>query len=102
STLGSNRVCEVEGREVRELDVTPEQAGLPRARLEDLKGADSAYNAQRLQALLEGQRDAYRDIVLFGAAAALQIAGKVGDLKSGVALAAAAIDQGRALQNLEA
>lgn len=101
STLGSNLVCEVEGRSVRELQVDPEQAGLPRASLTDLKGADSAYNAGRLQALLEGQRDAYRDIVLFGAAAALKIAGRVDDLKAGVALAASAIDQGQALQTLE-
>lgn len=101
STLGSNLVCEVEGSEVRELEVTPEQAGLPRASLDELKGADSAYNAQRLVALLEGQRDAYRDIVLFGAAAALHIAGQVADLRAGVERAAAVIDSGQARATLE-
>jgi anthranilate phosphoribosyltransferase len=96
STLGSNHVCVVEAGAVREIDVVPEQAGLPRATLDQLKGGDSSYNAARLNALLDGARDAYRDIVLFGAAAALLISGKVQDLPEGVTMAAAAIDTGQA------
>ena len=98
STLGSNYVCAVKNDVVTELEVTPEQAGLPRATLADIKGGDAVYNAGRLQALLAGQRDAYRDIVLFGAAAALLVAGKVRDLPQGVGMAAAAIDGGKAKQ----
>jgi anthranilate phosphoribosyltransferase len=55
-----------------------------------------------LQALLAGQRDAYRDIVVFGAAAALLVAGKAADLASGAVLAAAAIDSGAAQKTLDA
>ena len=44
-------------------------AGLPRASMADLKGADPAYNASRLRGLLEGVKDPYRDIVLLNAAA---------------------------------
>lgn len=96
STLGANQVCIVEGGSVREIEVLPEQAGLPTATLEQIKGGDSSYNAQRLQSLLDGTRDAYRDIVLFGAAAALLIADKVQSLPEGVTMAAAAIDTGKA------
>ncbi len=102
STIGSNHVCEVNGAELRELKVTPEDAGLPRAHLADLQGGDGAYNAGRLRALLQGQEDAYRDIVLFGAAAALLIAGRVQNLREGVTIAAAAIDEGHAMAALEA
>lgn len=100
STTGENFVCEVVGTEVREFSIGPEAAGLPLATLTDLKGGDADYNAQRIRSLLAGQKDAYRDIVLFGTAAALLIADQVDDLKTGVKLAANAIDDGLAQQTL--
>lgn len=101
STLGPNKVCVVTGTEVQEIEVLPEDAGLNRTTLESIKGADSTYNAERLSALLDGTRDAYREIVLFSAAAALLIAGKVQGLKEGVSMAQLAIDKGLARQVLE-
>jgi anthranilate phosphoribosyltransferase len=101
STLGSNHVCAVHNGGVSEFEVTPEQASLPRATLADIKGGDAAYNADRLRQLLAGQRDAYRDIVLFGSAAALIVAGKAQDLRAGVSIATRAIDDGKAAQTLE-
>jgi anthranilate phosphoribosyltransferase len=101
STLGSNIVCEVKDGKVSEFEVTPEQAGLPRATLADIRGGDSTYNAQRLKDLLAGQRDAYRNVVLLNSAAALVVAGKAADLKAGMELAAAAIDQGRVKATLD-
>lgn len=102
STLGPNHVCVVDHGRVVERVVTPAEAGLPTATIEQLQGGDSAFNAGRLNALLGGERDAYRDIVLFGAAAALQICARVTDLREGVAVAAAAIDEGKARQTLDA
>ncbi len=101
STLGANRVSVVENGKVTDRTISPEDAGLPLTTLDQLKGGDSAFNAARLNALLEGERAAYRDIVLFGAAAALQIAEKVKDLREGVTMAAAAIDSGKARQTLD-
>jgi len=96
STTGANYVCEVKDGQVREFNISPEDAGLPLATLDDLKGGDGAYNASRLKALLDGQKDAYRDVVLFGTAAALVIAGKVMDIQHGAKIAAEAIDNGTA------
>lgn len=101
STLGDNRVCEVLDGQVVERVVGPAEAGLSSAALEQLKGGDCTYNAARLSALLDGQKDAYRDIVLFGAAAALLVADRVGDLRDGVSMAAAAIDNGQARATLD-
>lgn len=101
STTGQNYVCEVNGSEIKELSISPEDAGLPLATLEQLKGGEASYNAERLKALLNGQKDAYRDIVLFGAAAALIIADKASDLKEGIRMAAESIDSGNALHALE-
>jgi anthranilate phosphoribosyltransferase len=101
STTGENLVCEVEGKHIKEFSIGPEAVGLPLASLEALKGGDADYNAQRIRALLGGEKDAYRDIVLFGSAAALVIADKVKELSTGVEMAANAIDSGKASKTLE-
>lgn len=102
STTGTSFVAQIKNGDLRSFSLDPEDAGLPRATLADLKGADPAYNAGRMRALFDGQRDAYRDIVLFNTAAALVVADKAPDLKAGVAMAADSIDSGRAKAKLDA
>ena len=53
-----------------------------------------------MRALFDGETGPYRDIVLLNAAAALLVAEKVSDLKAGVAMAAASIDDGKAKETL--
>jgi anthranilate phosphoribosyltransferase len=96
TTTGPSHVAELRAGRVTIFEVTPEQAGLPRARLEDLRGADATTNADALRALLDGVRGPYRDIVLLNSAAALVIADRAGDLAAGVARARDAIDSGAA------
>lgn len=76
--------------------LTPEDAGLQRQPNDALKGGSPDYNAERLQALLAGQQDAYRDMVLLNAAAALTVVRPGLTLAQGVADAASAIDSGAA------
>jgi len=76
--------------------IVPEDAGVPRHAAEALLGGDPAYNAQRMLALLNGQRDAYRDMVLLNAAAALTVVRPALSLPQAAADAAAAIDNGAA------
>ena len=73
---------------------------MKRASLADINGGEAAHNAAALNAVLHGARNAYRDIALFNAAAALVVAEKATDLRDGVALAAAALDAGRAAEVL--
>lgn len=76
--------------------IAPEGVGLPRHPLSALRGGDAAFNAAALRQLLDRKADAYRDAVLFNAAAALIVAGQVADGEDGVAMAAEALDSGRA------
>lgn len=81
--------------------ISPEDAGLPRHPGKALKGGDAHYNAEALRRLLAGTQEteqdrAYRDAVLFNAAAALMVAGHADDWLSGVEEAAEAIDKGLA------
>jgi anthranilate phosphoribosyltransferase len=101
TTTGTTHVAELKGGKVASFDVTPEDAGLPRARLDDIKGADPATNAARMVVVLEGRKGPLRDIVLLNAAAALVVAGRAKDLREGVAEAARSIDSGAAKRALE-
>jgi anthranilate phosphoribosyltransferase len=96
STTGPSHVAELRDGRVTSFEVSPEQAGLPRARRDDLKGGDATTNADALRALLDGVRGPYRDIVVLNAAAALIVAGQVDDLGAGVARSTEAIDSGAA------
>lgn len=101
STTGPTTVAELKDGRVTTFDVTPEDAGLPRVTLSDLKGGDGAHNAGALRKLLAGEPGPYRDIVLLNTAAALVVAGKAASLKDGAALAADAIESGRANDALQ-
>jgi anthranilate phosphoribosyltransferase len=101
STTGPTFVASIKGGNLTSFEINPEDAGVPRATLADLKGGDPIYNAGRLRALLEGMRDPYRDVVLMNAAAAFIVAGRADTLKLGADLAAQEIDSGRARQALD-
>ena len=101
STTGTSTVAELKDGEVRTFEVTPGDAGLAEASLDDLKGGDAETNAAALTAQLDGAPGPYRDVVLLGSAAALVVADKAADLREGVALAAAAVDSGQARAALD-
>jgi anthranilate phosphoribosyltransferase len=101
STTGVTHIAELKNGAVTTFDIAPEDAGLPRAALDDIRGADPVHNARAIRHMLEGKASPFRDIVLLNSAATLIVAGRMDDLKTGVAMAAAAIDEGRALQRLD-
>ncbi len=96
STTGATSVAELRDGQVRLFEVTPEDAGLARASLADLKGGDASHNAAALRRVLDGDTSAYRDIVVLNAAAALIVAGKAATLIEGARLAVQSIDSGGA------
>jgi anthranilate phosphoribosyltransferase len=101
TTTDVTDVAEVRDGAVRTFAIKPEDIGLPRAKPADLKGGDGAHNAAAIRAVLGGQKGAFRDIVVFNAAAALVVAGKAADLRAGRSLAEQSIDSGAARARLE-
>jgi anthranilate phosphoribosyltransferase len=101
ATTAPTRVAAWDAGRVRTFVVTPEEAGLPRAKLEDLKGGGPAENALAIRSLLEGAPGALRDAAILSAAGALVVAGRAADLREGAVVAAASIDEGRAAAALE-
>jgi len=97
----TTRFAELRDGRVTIGSLEPEEAGLARARLEDLSGGDVERNVSIARAVLSGERGPRRDVVLINAAAALLVAGRAADLREGVAQAAEAIDSGGALRIVE-
>lgn len=98
---GESHVVALRNGAIDSFVVRPADAGLAPAPIEAIRGGDAALNAAALLALLEGARGPYRDTVLLNAAAALVVAGRVDDLREGVALAERALTSGEALAALE-
>ncbi len=101
TTTCATHVCELKGGQIRSFEVTPEQAGLKRTKLDELRGGTPQENAAALRAVLNGAPGAFRDVVRLNAGAALIIAGRATSLRAGADLAADAIDSGRARATLD-
>jgi anthranilate phosphoribosyltransferase len=101
TTTGATSVAALENGKIRTFEITPEDAGLPRAKPEALRGGDADANAKALLDVLKGKKSAFRDVAILNAAAALVVAGKAKDLKEGAGLAAKAIDSGEAEGKLD-
>jgi anthranilate phosphoribosyltransferase len=101
TTTGVTRVAILESGHVALREIAPEDAGLKRTTLAALKGGSAEENAGAIRDLLDGAKNAFRDIVLLNAGAALVVADKAKNIAEGAALAAEALDKGRAAQAFE-
>jgi anthranilate phosphoribosyltransferase len=81
--------------------IEPEDFGLRRGTVEDIRGGTKGDNATITLSILNGETGPRRDIVLMNTAFALIAAGRTEDMKDAVGIAADAIDSGKALKKLE-
>ncbi len=103
SICAPTQVGEVKKGEVKLYTLTPEELGLERRSLEELRGGNPVENARITRELLEGRGDeAKRDIALLNAAAAICSSGKAADLPSALVAARESVNSGAALAKLEA
>lgn len=93
---GKSFVTEVDGDKIHQFEISPQDVGIDITDSEEVAGGDIKYNAMRLYDLLDGKQDAYRDIVLMNAAAALVVTQKAQNLLEGVEMARESIDCGKA------
>lgn len=101
STTGPNRVSHLHQGEVTTYEFDPAGLDLPRASLDDLVGGTPQENARITRDILSGKdQGPRRDIVLLNAAAALSLEDR--NWQTGLQQARHAIDNGRALQTLDA
>jgi anthranilate phosphoribosyltransferase len=108
TTSDTSTVWVVHDGTVSQTVLDPTDLGLPRSRLEDLRGGDATHNAAVARAVLAGDPGPIRDTVVLNAGAALAAAagvpraeGLTGALADGCARAAAALDAGLAAALLD-
>jgi len=101
TTTDRSSVWELRDGAVSEGEVAPEDLGLTRASPDAVAGGDPVVNAELTRRVLGGEHGPHRDLVLLNAAAGLVVAGLADDLAAGLALGAAAIDDGRAVGKLD-
>ena len=101
TTTGTTMVAALTDGKVETFDVVPEDFGLPRARLEDIKGGEPQHNARLMEGLLAGAGGPLRDVVLLNSGAALLVAGRVTTVEAGIELAAKSLDSGAAQRVLQ-
>ena len=101
-SLGSDTTgWELRDGTVRPYRVSPGELGLAKATPEDLRGGSPSDNAGVMRGVLGGQAGAMRDAVVLNAGAALVAGDAAATLAEGVALAGAAIANGRAMEKLD-
>ena len=103
SPVGDFVLYDVTPGKVRETTRGPADYGLKQCKAEDLAGGDAEHNANELRRVFEGEdKGAHRDALLMGTSLVLEVKGDAASAEQGVALAAAAIDDGRAANLLTA
>jgi anthranilate phosphoribosyltransferase len=101
STMDKTFVSEFNGRDVVSYDIDPEELGISRATHEDLSVRDIEDNVCIALEVLNGKKNARRDIVVINAAYALYTAEKVKTIAEGILMAQDSIDSRKALAKLE-
>jgi anthranilate phosphoribosyltransferase len=102
SVCAPTRVSELKDGMVRTYDIDPMPYFGQLADPEEMAGGDAEVNAAITRDILSGGAGARRNVVLINAGAALQAAGKADDLRAGIEMAAAVIDDGKATEKLDA
>jgi anthranilate phosphoribosyltransferase len=101
SLAGPTQVVELNGGMLRRYEVTPEDFGMKRAPLEEIRGGTAAENATLIRRIFEGEQGARRDIVAVNAGAALVVTGVAKTLREGAEVADEAVKSGAAKKKLE-
>ncbi|MCF7885050.1 MAG: anthranilate phosphoribosyltransferase [Candidatus Marinimicrobia bacterium] len=98
---GKTKISELKEGQVNTYYIKPEDFGLKRADLSEIKGGDASQNAKIVHSVLNGEKGAPRDIIVLNAAYGLLAADKVESPQAGVKLAQETIDSGKAKNKLQ-
>ncbi len=102
TVTGTSHVADGYDGKVINYTIEPEDVGLTRATIEDIRGgATAAEAADQVRSVLKGEPGARLDMVLLNAGASLLAAGKVDNLMDGVNQAREIVHSGAALKKLE-
>lgn len=97
SLSGSTQVVELINGKIKEYSFKPEDVGLSCRPVSELRGGDAKLNTKIILGILNGEKNAAREVTLLNASGALMVAGLANDFAEGIELARKAVDSGAAL-----
>ena len=101
SLLGKTRINHLKNGEVTAFEIAPEDFGLKRCVIEDIRTGTPSVNAETINGVFAGTiKGARRDAILLNAAGALVVGGRADGFQTGIALAGELIDSGDAAKKL--
>ncbi|MDP2921228.1 MAG: anthranilate phosphoribosyltransferase [Candidatus Omnitrophota bacterium] len=98
---GETKISELKNKKVKSYYIKPQDFGIKKAELSDIKGGTVEENASLVKKVLEGEKGPRQDVVLLNASAALIAGGMAKDFKDGIEIARASIESGKAKEKLE-
>ena len=102
SPVGPSVVCEVVDGGVRDLTVDPDELGIERCSVEELRGGDPGENADAIRRVFAGERGGKREAIILNAAGAYAAAGHAEGIRDALEPVREALDSGAAAATLEA
>jgi anthranilate phosphoribosyltransferase len=102
SLLGTTRINQLKNGEITTFEIQPEDFGMTRCRLDEIKTGTPQENAKTIRGVFAGEISGpKRDVILLNAAGALIVGGKADSFEDGIALAGKLIDDGSATKKLD-
>ncbi|MBF7096993.1 anthranilate phosphoribosyltransferase [Alkalibacter mobilis] len=101
SISDETKVTELKNGQIRTYMIKPEDFGMKRASIENIKGGSSKENANMLIDLLKGNVGNIKDVVLLNSGAAIYVGGKARTIAEGIEIARSVLDSGKAFEKLE-
>lgn len=102
SLIGKTRINELKEGEITTYEIQPEDFGMERCTLDEIKTGAPEENATTIRGVFAGEIvGPRRNVIVLNAAGALKIGGKAATFEEGIALANALIDSGAAAEKLQ-
>ncbi|NLG05269.1 MAG: anthranilate phosphoribosyltransferase [Clostridia bacterium] len=102
SLLGKTKIMELKDGQIAEYEIEPEDFGINRCTLEEIKTGTPKENAATIRGVFDGTiTGAKKDAVVLNSAGALIVGGKANNFAEGVALARSIIETGVAKEKLD-
>ena len=103
SLLGKTRINELRDGQVRTYEIAPEDFGLARCTIDDIRTGTPEENAAVIRGVFNGEITGHRkNAIILNAAGALMVGDKAASFPEGIALAREIIDSGKAMAKLDA
>ncbi len=101
SICAKSKVSFLQNGVIESFEIDPEDFGIKRASIADIRGGDAKKNAEIIIGVLSGEKGPKRDAVLMNASLGFVVAERAKDIKEGIEIAEDIIDRGDALKKLK-